>query len=108
MNRPDTDLEMRVATRSDVAALLSLVMEYHEFEGIKQSVDLARTTIEPLLEVSDQGRIWLIESEGKLVGYVAVCFGYSIELGGRDAFIDDDVRPGAVQGEGNRLGAATS
>lgn len=43
----------------------------------------------PLLKQSDAGRIWLIALDCVVIGYVALCFGYSIEMGGRDAFVDE-------------------
>jgi ribosomal protein S18 acetylase RimI-like enzyme len=35
------------------------------------------------------GRIWLILASDIAVGYIALCFGYTIEFAGRDAFIDE-------------------
>jgi ribosomal protein S18 acetylase RimI-like enzyme len=34
-------------------------------------------------------RAWIAYSAGHAVGYVVITLGYSIEYGGRDAFIDD-------------------
>ena len=34
-------------------------------------------------------RAWLIQADGRDAGYMVVTFGYSMEYGGRDAFIDD-------------------
>ena len=31
----------------------------------------------------------MIRIEGRPVGYLAICFGYSIEFAGRDAFLDE-------------------
>jgi GNAT superfamily N-acetyltransferase len=42
-----------------------------------------------LLEDPTLGRVWLIEDHGSVAGYLALCFGYSIEFGGRDAFVDE-------------------
>ena len=35
------------------------------------------------------GRVWLIERAGKPAGYLVLTFGFSLEFGGRDAFIDE-------------------
>jgi GNAT superfamily N-acetyltransferase len=35
------------------------------------------------------GRAWLILDRGGAVGYVVLCFGYSLEWLGRDAFVDE-------------------
>jgi len=82
-------IEVRAAGPSDIEAALPMVLEYHRFEGIEQVEELARDALTPLLEDSNHGCIWLIHADGEVVGYLAVCFGYSIELGGRDACIDE-------------------
>jgi ribosomal protein S18 acetylase RimI-like enzyme len=35
------------------------------------------------------GRLWLIEVENQIAGYVCLAFCFSFEYGGRDAFIDE-------------------
>ena len=80
----------QVADASHVAVLLPLVRAFHDFEQIvlspQQRLDALLTLLGP---DSQFGRIWLIFISRKVVVYVALCFGYSIELGGRDAFIDE-------------------
>lgn len=80
----------QVADDSHIAVLLPLVRACHDFEQIVLSPQQRREALLPLLGPDSQfGRIWLIFTSQKVVGYVALCFGYSIELGGRDAFIDE-------------------
>jgi len=48
-----------------------------------------------LLAFPALGRAWLIEADGRPVGYVALTLGFSLEYGGRDAFVDElFVQPG--------------
>ena len=50
---------------------------------------MSRLLSEPLW-----GRVYLIEDGGEFVGYIAICIGFSLELGGNDAYIDElFVRP---------------
>jgi ribosomal protein S18 acetylase RimI-like enzyme len=85
-----TPAELVTAGPDDAASLLPLVRDYHHFEHIHMSDEQRQRAIAPLLEAdATTGRIWLIRSAGQLVGYVAICFGYSIEFRGRDAFIDE-------------------
>lgn len=42
-----------------------------------------------LLDNPEYGLTWLIEVDGAVAGYMVICFGYSLEFGGRDAFLDD-------------------
>lgn len=80
----------QVADESHVAVLLPLVRDYHDFEQIVLSDQQRLDAVLPLLVPhSNLGRVWLILISGKVVGYAILCFGYSIELGGRDAFIDE-------------------
>lgn len=82
--------EFRIAGPTDLDALLPLVQAYHDFEQISMPAAVRIEALMPLLEAdSCFGRIWLILSSGTVVGYVALCYGYSIEFAGRDAFIDE-------------------
>jgi ribosomal protein S18 acetylase RimI-like enzyme len=42
-----------------------------------------------LLADQELGQVWLILAEAGPVGYVVLTLGYSMEYGGRDAFVDD-------------------
>lgn len=93
-------MELKVAKAADVDILQSVVRQYHQFENIEMS-DSARTqAITPLLGMNPLGRIWLILSSGEIIGYIALCFGYSIKFGGKDAFIDEFYIKEAVRGQG--------
>lgn len=82
------NVRLTLATAKDLPQVLSYVHAYHEFEGVKLLDDDA-SAIQSLLGESPLGRLWLIHAGAKPIGYVAICFGYSIEFGGRDAFIDE-------------------
>lgn len=74
---------------SDLASLLPLVKSYHQFEGIASTGTSRREAVSALLSHSDWGDIYaLIEGE-QVIGYIALCKGFSIEFGGWDAFIDE-------------------
>ncbi len=78
------------ARKSNLDELLKLVKKYHEYEGLPFSRSHIQATLLPLLKKeSQQGRLWFIQEKDKNVGFVALCFGYSIEMGGTDAFIDE-------------------
>lgn len=72
-----------------VEDLLPLVREYHAFDGIEMREPALRRTIEALLADPALGMVWAIANCGGWFGYVALTYGYSIEFGGRDAFIDE-------------------
>ncbi len=80
---------LHLAEAADLDRILPLVAAYHAFEGIEQSDDARRDAVLPLLQGSPHGAIWLIGPRRAPVGYIAICFGWSIEMGGMDGFIDE-------------------
>ena len=93
-------IDLRVATATDIDVMMPLVGMYHEFEGIALGPDTRADAIMPLLDRGDLGRIWLIVVDEDIVGYIAVCFGYSIEFAGRDAFVDEFFIRESYRGQG--------
>ena len=83
------DFEIKMATPHYLADLLPLVRAYHDFEEIRMSDTQRLEAIRPLLANDALGRIWLIRAQREIIGYVAITFGYSIELQGRDAYVDE-------------------
>jgi len=96
----ESQVSLRVATPSDLSQLTGLIRAYHEFEGISSNSARVRSAVSPLLGNSELGRVWLINSAEHLAGYLAICFGYSIELGGRDAFVDEMYVSEPYRGQG--------
>ncbi len=54
-----------------------------------------------LLDTPEYGAVWVLRDAGAIVGYLALCVGYSLELGGRDAFIDEVFVQPAYRGKGH-------
>jgi ribosomal protein S18 acetylase RimI-like enzyme len=91
----------RLATPADQARLLPLVRELWRHERL--GWDDARTpaALARLLEDESLGRVWIAEDDdGPAIGYLALCFGYSLEFLGRDAFIDELYVDDAFRGRG--------
>lgn len=91
---------LRLATPDDLERLLPLVAGFHAEEGIEQDDDTRRGALAPLLEGSPHGAIWMIGPRVAPVGYIAVSFGWSIEFGGIDAFLDEIYVRERVRGRG--------
>jgi len=79
----------RPATTADEPTLLELMREFYRGEGMAWDEPAARAALHGLLADPALGRGVLIEMDGALAGYLAVCFGYSLEFQGRDAFVDE-------------------
>tara|TARA_R110002096_G_scaffold15028_3_gene52905 strand:+ start:3775 stop:4254 length:480 start_codon:yes stop_codon:yes gene_type:complete len=82
-------VKLVLAQPADCHRLEPFVRAYHEFEHITSTPGSRRLALQQLLENAALGRIWLIEVSGETVGYVALCFGYTIEFAGRDGFVDE-------------------
>ncbi|MGH1362778.1 MAG: GNAT family N-acetyltransferase [Calditrichia bacterium] len=81
---------LQISTIKDLDTLVPLVKSYHQFEGISKTNEERNEAILPLLQAdSSYGKVYLIQLGQEAVGYIALCYGYSIEFGGRDAFIDE-------------------
>ena len=91
---------LHLARPENLQAVLRLAASFHEGAGI-QTDDAAReAALVPLLEGNPYGAIYLIGPTRAPIGYVVVTFGWSVELGGMDSFVDEIfIRP-AVRGRG--------
>jgi ribosomal protein S18 acetylase RimI-like enzyme len=83
------DLVISQANIDDLESLVELSGRYHDFEQITSSEHDRRQTLKMLLSNDAVGAIFTSGDGHSIYGYIAVCFGFSIELGGRDAFIDE-------------------
>src|SRR3974390_3047795 len=63
--------------------------DYYAFDGHGYDREKARAALVPLLENPNFGRAWIILDGDSPVGYAVLCFGYSLEWLGRDAFVDE-------------------
>jgi len=91
---------LKLARPDDLERLMGLVGAFHVEAGITQDADQRRAALLPLLEGIPHGCIYLIGPSRAPLGYVILTFGWSIEFGGMDGFIDEIyIRP-AVRGRG--------
>ena len=91
---------LHLATPDDLARLEPMVAAYHAFEEIESTPEHRRAALAPLLDGSPHGAVYLIGPRRAPVGYIAVTFGWSIELGGMDGFIDEFFIRDGVRGRG--------
>ncbi len=79
----------RIAARADLSALIPLVRELWKHERMEFHETRTPDALARLLGDESLGRVWISEDAGRAIGYLALCFGYSLEYFGRDAFIDE-------------------
>lgn len=84
-----SEIILELAGPAQLEELLPLVAAYHEFEEVETSAEQRKNSVAKLLQDARFGEIWLVRKVDGLIGYIAVCYSYSIEFGGRDAFVDE-------------------
>ncbi|MEZ4668763.1 MAG: GNAT family N-acetyltransferase [Anaerolineae bacterium] len=90
----------QLASPTDLEILLPLMGEYYNFEGIVFDDAKARRAMGGLLADARYGLAWIIRVDNAVAGYMVVCFGYGLESGGRDAFIDELYLRPSFRGQG--------
>ncbi len=79
----------RVAIEADAEGLLDFMQAYYEYDGHGFDREKARVALMALLRDPRFGRAWLVLDGDQPAGYIVLCFGYSLEWLGRDAFVDE-------------------
>jgi len=91
---------LHLARPEHLEKLLTMVEAFHAEEGLETSPELRRAGIEPLLEGIPYGAVYIIGPTRAPIGYIVVTFGWSVEFGGMDGFVDEIyIRP-PVRGRG--------
>ena len=80
---------VRLARREDLDGLLRCARAFHEQDGHPLPKGGEAALVALIDTNSPHGRVLVLEAEGGIAGYAVLCFGYSVEFGGRDAFVDD-------------------
>jgi ribosomal protein S18 acetylase RimI-like enzyme len=98
----------RRAGLSDVDQLVAMMQDFYADDGDPFDEHQAREAFTQLTANETLGAVLVAEVSGRLVAYVAVTLGFSMQFGGRDAFVDDlYVRP-AHRGQGLGRAAVTA
>lgn len=91
---------LHLAKPEHLEKLLPMVETFHSYHQIDQSDAMRRAGLMPLLEGSPLGAVYLIGPTVAPIGYIVVCFGWSLEYGGIDGFIDEFFIRENIRGRG--------
>ena len=69
--------------------ILELLTDFYETDVESPLAKKLRGTLTELLNYPKYGNVFIVKSGVDIIGYLILTFGYSIEYGGRDAFIDE-------------------
>ena len=81
--------EIHLAQIEDIEKLLELMKAYYVFDSLHFDERIARLALNQMIGVKNLGRLWIISYHGQEIGYIAITFGFSLEFGGQDGFIDE-------------------
>jgi GNAT superfamily N-acetyltransferase len=79
----------RPAEDGDVNEIVAMMRRYYAEDGYPFDDSEARQAVSGLIRDDNLGRLWVIPSQARIIGYLAVTLGFSLEYRGRDAFIDE-------------------
>jgi len=82
-------VELEIAAEPAAAAILDLMEQFYAEERYAFDREKARAALEPFLADAALGRAWLFRDGDAAVGYFVLTLGFSLEYGGRDAFVDE-------------------
>jgi len=80
---------MRMAREADLDLLVDLMTRFYRESGTPMVAAEARRAFAELIAGPSLGQVWLLEAESTPVGYLVLALGFSLQHGGRDAFVDD-------------------
>jgi ribosomal protein S18 acetylase RimI-like enzyme len=100
-----SSIKFRYAEWKDVDRLLEMMRDLYAHDGTNFDEATSREATNELISsmdsaITDFGRIWLIERNGEVVGYIVLTFGFSLEYGGMHGFIDELFVQEGFRGEG--------
>jgi ribosomal protein S18 acetylase RimI-like enzyme len=85
---------------ADPATLEAMVRAYYAEDGLTYDRERQGRALSALIEGDALGLAWLVRLAGETVGYVVVTLSFSVESGGRDAFIDELYMAPVARGRG--------
>jgi ribosomal protein S18 acetylase RimI-like enzyme len=76
-------------TAEQIPVLLQMMEDFYKIDGYPFDPVLTANNFEEFLKKEHLGRGWLILRDNTIIGYLLLCFGFSFEFGGRNAFLDE-------------------
>jgi ribosomal protein S18 acetylase RimI-like enzyme len=93
-------LALRRARPADLPAILPLVRRFYAHFGYPYDEGEKARALGELLADRNHGVVWLATVDGALGGYALLSFYFSLEYGGRTAFVDELFMEEAYRGRG--------
>ncbi len=81
--------QFRLAAPDDRAVLGQMIREYYVHDHQEIDDIIIESALDAALVPNQHIRIWIIDVEGEVAGYIALAIGFTIEAGGHDGFLDE-------------------
>jgi GNAT superfamily N-acetyltransferase len=82
-------VEVEIAAAAAAPVILEMMERFYAEARYPFDPEKARGALESFLANPALGRAWLFKDGGAAVGYFVLTLGFSLEYGGRDAFVDE-------------------
>ncbi|WP_052741887.1 GNAT family N-acetyltransferase [Kiloniella litopenaei] len=79
----------RKVQNSDKETVIAMAKSYYLEDGNSYGETRIEKAIASILAGEPLAKLWIIEQERTVIGYLCVSLGFSLETGGRDFFIDE-------------------
>lgn len=88
------------AALDDLPTLRAMMPGVYDYEGEMPDVYRWAEAAADLIQHPDLGRIWMIQLDGQVIGYMAATYGFSLEFYGRGIVIDELLVVDAYRSQG--------
>ncbi len=100
MIEADRTISYRLVRTEEAHVLAGMMRAYYAYDGHDFDEAVVTRTLAEFLVHPEYGRAWFIEVGADTAGYMVMCTGYSLEFGGRDAFVDEIFLHESFRGQG--------
>ncbi len=83
------EIQYRLATLQDTEEVLQMMEAFYQIDHYLFEAAITRENIIHFIGNPALGRLWIVEIDQHVAGYIALTFGFSFEFKGKDAFIDE-------------------
>lgn len=83
------NLNFFAAGEDDIDQILEMQRDFYAIDDYNFDQQTAKQALHKFIEDARYGKLWLITTGGKVVGYTALTLGFSFEFKGVDAFLDE-------------------
>jgi ribosomal protein S18 acetylase RimI-like enzyme len=80
---------LKQATLNDIETAVELAAQFYHYFDYKFEASHHRQMLRNFIENPHFGSLWLLDTEGVSVGYLALTYGFQFEFGGKYGLIDE-------------------